>query len=348
MRTSKFSTSCLSLARSAAALLVAGAFAACGGNDSSARSGGGGSAGGSGSSANGTGGLTTGVGGSRPGSGGSGNTTAGQGGGASGAGGSGAGGVNGAGGLPGTGGTPVTGGDGAVPIEKLCAHKVTLQTSVFANFENYTGAPIDLATQYGFQWGGATAGTGSGIAGVYGYSGGLTNFMLSFRAGHDATSNWALGYALNDETVYGGAVGFWMNPTCLNASAYRGITFWARGQTATGVFSVVVATEDTTPPTANPAGGGTCPGTADTCKPAFSADLAIGPDWMQHDVTWAMLLPGLRAGVAVQPTGDNIVGLTFQVGLVYVPRSDAGDLDAGFVPVLGSADLQIDDVAFLP
>jgi hypothetical protein len=60
-----------------------------------------------------------------------------------------------------------------------------------------------------------------------------------------------------------------------------------------------------------------------------------------------MFLPGLRAGIAYQPTGDNITAISFQAGLVYVPRSDA-DLDAGFVPVAGAADLQIDDIGFIP
>jgi hypothetical protein len=355
MRTSKFSAKSITWAIAGCGSLAAAiAFAACSSNDSSSPGGGNNSGGSAGTNANGAGGSAVGAGGGSS-NGVGGGSSSGVGGGSS----TGLGGqvTTGQGGSPtGAGGVVTTGAggvqpgtDGAAPVEKLCAHKVPVQNAVFANFENYTGTALDVATQYTFQWGGATAGTGNGLAGVYGYSGGLTNYAFTFKAGHDATSNWALDYTLTNESVYGGALAFWMNPTCLDASAYKGISFWARGQSATGLFTATVATEDTSPPDAtNPAGGGTCMGTSATCVHPSTMDLALTPDWQQFQIPWAMLKPGLRAGIAYIPTGSNVTALTFQVGLMYVPRSDAGDLDAGFVPVPGGADLQIDDVGFMP
>jgi hypothetical protein len=316
------------------------ALSSCGANSPSGT----GNGGSLGTNANGSGGSRANTGGSVS----SGGSTAAGGGTSAGGGGSsgGTGPVTGVGGATGLGGTGATSADGATVVQKLCAQKVVAMNPVITDFETYNGM-VDIA-QYGFAFGGALPGTGTAYGGPYGFSGvantGTINYALSFVAGH--TGNWAVSYAVTNETVWGGGMGFWLN--CVNASAYRGISFWVRGQTISGFLAVALPLEDTSLPDAvNPAGGGTCIGTDVTCVTPSAINLPVTLDWQQYMLPWTMFTGGLRAGAPLIASGDNIVGLVFSSSLNYV----ANPLDGGlppYVPVPGDLTFQIDEISFLP
>jgi hypothetical protein len=342
MNISNFSTTRLAFAGRVLLAALIGACSSSGNNQGSSGNSttGSGGANGSGGSSSGSGGTAT-TGGST-GRGGTANT-----GGSVGAGGViGAGGGAGAGGViggAGAGGVPTNGSDGAA-IQKFCADKVTVMNPVITDFETYTGT-TDIA-QYVFPFGGGTV---ARYGGPYAYSGVFTttavaNYMLLAAAGHAGL--WAIAFSATNESVWGGAVAFWLN--CVNASAYRGVSFWARGQVPRGLVSVTLDTEDTrVPDPVNPAAGGTCPGTDTTCLAPVAADLPVGLDWTQVTILWPQFVGGLRGPAAYIPGGDNIVGLAFTAGLNYVANPIDGGLPA-YVPVPADIRLDIDDIAFVP
>ena len=246
---------------------------------------------------------------------------------------------SGTGGAVGVAGTsPGSSGSGGAAAVKLCATKVTAASTQIADFENYNGTTtID---KYGFAFGGPTNGTAGVYSGPYAYAGGTDVPVLAIRAGH--AGNYGLTLDTTPATAWGQGLGFWMG--CVNASAYKGITFWVRGDVPSGVFSFAVNMESTTVPDANNvAGGGTCPGTADTCKAPTKSAIPIGIDWSQVSVPWADLTGGLSGTAPVVASGDTITGFTLQMALNY-----AGNDDAGYAPVSGNISFAIDDIAFMP
>jgi hypothetical protein len=236
-----------------------------------------------------------------------------------------------------TGATAGAGGAGAATV-KLCATKVTVASTQIATFENFDGTTtID---KYGFAFGGPTNGTAGVYAGAYGYAGGSDAVTLAILAGH--TGNYGLSESTTPATSWGQGLGFWMG--CVNASAYKGITFWARGVVPSGTFSFALNMESTTLPDANnPAGGGTCPGTSDTCVAPSKQGIPISMDWTQVSVLWADLTGGLSGATAVAATGDTMTGMTLQMSLTY-----ANPDDAGYAAVPGDISFAIDDIAFMP
>jgi hypothetical protein len=229
------------------------------------------------------------------------------------------------------------GGAGA-STTKLCATKVTASSTQIANFENFDG--METVDKYAFAFGGPTNGTAGVYAGAYGYAGGTDVVTLAILAGH--TGNYGLTESTMPATSWGQGLGFWMG--CVDASAYKGITFWARGSVPTGVFSFGLNTENTTLPDAtNAAAGGTCPGTADTCKTPTKSALPITMDWTQVSVLWADLTGGLSGATPVTVTGDTITGFTLLMSLNYTNVDDAG-----YTPTPGNISFAIDDIAFMP
>jgi hypothetical protein len=218
---------------------------------------------------------------------------------------------------------------------------------VLINFDTYNGST--LAQNYAEAFGGATAGSGTAYAGPYAFSGGgadggvdYTLSMVTGRTGGltDAgLQDWGLDLALTDEAVWGGGVGIWM--TCANASAFKGISFWARGQIPGNSVTVALAIADTAPVSA----GGTCVGTCTAPQVNLPLD---GLVWTQVTVPWASFAGGVASGVAYTPTGNNLAGLTFSVSLAY------GEVDAGpdgaaiYGPVPANIDFQLDDIEFMP
>jgi hypothetical protein len=297
----------------------------------------GGSTGTGGSKTTGTGGsATTGTGGSTViGTGGS--TTTGTGGSPTGA----------TGGATGTGGstTTGTGGAGGAIVQKDCATKTKIMSPLFMDFENYNGTVT--ATNYATAFGGTTVNTGTAYAGIYPYpeSAGSTTPTLAILAGHPP-SNWA-GAETLQATQWGMGGGVWMG--CADASAYKGISFWVRGSSGTGMFSFSVSMESTQLPDAtNPAGGGTCPGTTDTCKDPIKSNIPITSDWTQVQILWSDFTAGISGTTSVVPNGDNIAGMAWTVPLQFhLDPSVSADAAGPYIPIPGAMTINIDDISFI-
>jgi hypothetical protein len=305
----------------------------------------GGSTGTGGSSTTGTGGSsTTGTGGSST-TGTGGSSTTGTGGSSTtGTGGSSTTGTGGS--TTGTGGTTGggTGGAGGAVVQKDCATKTKLTNPAFMNFENYDGTVT--ADKYATAFGGATVNTGTAYAGVYSFGDGTATPTLSMMAGHP-TSNWAASQSVTQATAWGMGGGVWMG--CADASTYKGISFWVRGSSGTGMFSFNINMESTTLPDAtNPAGGGTCPGTTDTCKGPSKANIPLTTDWTQVQILWSDFTAGTSGTTSVVPDGNNITGLVWNVPLAFhldptVPADAAGP----YIAIAGNLLINVDDISFI-
>lgn len=249
----------------------------------------------------------------------------------------------------GMGGIPILGGAGGstttTVVQKLCATKTTLMNPVLINFESYDGTVT--ADRFGTAFGGATPNTGGAYTGPYAYGDGSVTPTLALLAGHPP-SQWAVSETAMQARTWGMGGGIWMS--CLNASAYKGISFWVRGSGPLSVFSFTVSTESTTPPDpANAAGGGTCTGAANTCVPATKANIPLTMDWTQVQILWADFTPGMSGATAVIPNGDNITGLGWSVPLQFMlDPSAGGDASGPYVAVAGDLLINIDDVSFIP
>ena len=216
---------------------------------------------------------------------------------------------------------------------------------MFLNFENYDG--IVTADKYATAFGGTTANTGSAYAGVYSFGDGTAAPTLSIMPGHPP-SNWAASQSVAQASAWGMGGGVWMG--CADASTYKGISFWVRGSSGTGTFSFNINMESTTlPDAANAAGGGTCPGTTDSCKGPSKANLPLTSDWTQVQILWSDLAPGSSGTAAVVPDGNNITGLVWNVPLAFhldptVPADAAGP----YVAIAGNLLIEVDDISFIP
>ena len=251
------------------------------------------------------------------------------------------------GGATGTGGstTTGTGGAGGAIVQKDCATKTKIMSPLFMDFENYNGTVT--ATNYATAFGGTTVNTGTAYAGIYPYpeSAGSTTPTLAILAGHPP-SNWA-GAETLQATQWGMGGGVWMG--CADASAYKGISFWVRGSSGTGMFSFSVSMESTQLPDAtNPAGGGTCPGTTDTCKDPIKSNIPITSDWTQVQILWSDFTAGISGTTSVVPNGDNIAGMAWTVPLQFhLDPSVSADAAGPYIPIPGAMTINIDDISFI-
>jgi hypothetical protein len=120
------------------------------------------------------------------------------------------------------------------------------------------------------------------------------------------------------------------------ASAYKGISFWAKG---TGAFHAAVAIPGTTPTTAD---GGTCvPVGTKSCADNYFTLVAPVPDnatWKQFTITFSDTATFAQAGWGVVAPFDpaHILNLQFQVNGETTATAPA------------PYDFSIDDVAFVP
>jgi hypothetical protein len=260
--------------------------------------------------------------------------------------------VTGSGGTTGAGvggntGTPPGGSGGMGVVQKLCATKTTLMQPVLINFESYDGTVA--ANNFGTAFGGAAPNVGTAYTGPFAYPEDATTLAptLSILAGHPP-SQWAVSETSMGARVWGMGGGIWMS--CANASAYKGISFWVRGSGPLNVMSFSLDMQSTVMPDVNnAAGGGTCPGTKETCLPAKKADIPLTADWTQVQILWADFAPGMSGGTAVIPNGDNITGLGWSVPLQFTLSPSAmGDAAGPYMAVPGDLVINIDDVSFIP
>ena len=249
------------------------------------------------------------------------------------------------GGTTGTTGGGSGGAGGAAVVQKACATKTKLTNPAFMNFENYDGTVT--ADKYATAFGGTTVNSGNAYAGIYSYpevkDGPLP--PLAILAGHPP-SNWA-GSESFSSTVWGMGGGIWMG--CADATAYKGISFWVRGVSGTGTFSFSVSMDSTLLPDAtNAAGGGTCPGTTDTCVGPSKANIPLTTDWTQVQIMWSDFASGMSGTTSVVANGDNIAGLGWTVPLMF-QRDDsvAADAAGAYVGVPQALRFDIDDISFI-
>jgi hypothetical protein len=220
-------------------------------------------------------------------------------------------------GTVGTGGSNAgTGGAGGQAA--LCTTATSISGPSIVNFETYDGMLEDI---YSFQYyfGDANPGTGSVLGGVYAYDDDdpdVTQPELRIVAGRDASSNWALQQSVAQASNWGSGVGFWFG--CVNASSFSGITFWARGETPPGTFSVSVS--DGSPEGSVP-----------------TVELTITLDWQQFSIAWADFTPA--------PNTSTISGINIGLNLTWVEEPVGSGT---WVPVPGAQTFVIDDVAFMP
>jgi hypothetical protein len=253
----------------------------------------------------------------------------------------------GAGGVAGTAGTGTAGtgtagtgtaGTAGGPAMKQCAVKNTLTTPLLTDFESYDGTTPAAMTSFAFN--GTTAPLYMGPM-TWGNDTGTPSFGMV--AGANA-SVYALGMSNVMATNWGGAMAFWM--PCLNATAYAGVQFMAKGVSPTGNIEFILNMEDTTPPdTVDPAGGGTCiaTGVEGECT-GPSSTFALSAEWTLVQIPWGALTPGVAAtGVSIPATGDEITGMTFNMQMVYVEEPVGSGT---WVATPAAFDLQIDDLGF--
>jgi len=237
----------------------------------------------------------------------------------------------------GTAGTGTAGTTGQ-PVMKQCAVKNTLTTPLLTDFESYDGTTD--AAMASFPFNDATAPLYMGPM-TWGNDTGTPSFGMV--AGANA-SMYALGMSNVMATNWGGAMAFWM--PCLNATAYAGVQFMAKGTAPTGQIGFVLNMEDTTPPDMlDPAGGGTCiaTGVEGECT-GPSSTFALTAEWTLVQLPWGALTPGVAAtGVSIPATGDEITGMTFNMQMVYVEEPVGSGT---YVPTPAAFDLQIDDLGF--
>jgi hypothetical protein len=212
------------------------------------------------------------------------------------------------------------------------------------DFETYNGTVE--ASNWGTPFGGATAGTGTVYAGPYAYGDETVTPTLAILAGRPP-SMYAVAETVTQTRGWGMGGGIWMG--CVDATGYKGVSFWVRGMSERAVFSFSIDMESTVRPDENNnAGGGTCPGTKDTCQAATKVDIPLTMDWTQVQLLWADFTPGMSAGTPVTVDGNNITGLGWSVPLPFildptVPADAAGP----YVPVPGDLRINIDDISFI-
>jgi Chitinase class I len=114
---------------------------------------------------------------------------------------------------------------------------------------------------------------------------------------------------------------------CYDASAFDGISFWLKGNSAGGQNDTIKVSLPT-PPTTEKVAGGSCPDGDVGCYNHFSVLLTLTPIWTQYSLKWAQF-----AQADWGPTGVKGVapaGYVFQkqiLGLDFAPNDNAKAYD---------------------
>jgi hypothetical protein len=206
-----------------------------------------------------------------------------------------------------------------------------------ADFEDYDGVS-DLA-KWSFPLGGDTA---SGVlGGTFGYGDRPSGSPETFEMGEGYESKYGLRIADTLAEAYGGGMGTWLS-ACLDATAFSGVSFWARGSSPKGTGKLTLSMGETTPATPAKAGDkvGTCDGDMKTCLHP-TADFDVADTWTEIKIPWAGFTAGDAAGTPITPDGSNVTQLQFAVELNWVP-DDAGE----YAPVAAPYELVIDGLTF--
>jgi hypothetical protein len=230
---------------------------------------------------------------------------------------------------------------GVCKVVKACFKKTTIVDSTLADFETYDG------TTDPFKWGwafNAPSGKDNAVyAGLYKLDDGTGSPKMTIAGPGYDSSKYAATSSNESMKGWGGGIGMWM--ACIDASAYKGISFWVKGTTPKGTGTLTLAMEATSPPDEkDAAGGGTCTlAKKDDCK-GPSVDFDVTSSWTRVIATWDQFAAGAGTAGAVTADGKSIIGLSWGAIAKYEPS--ASDPKT-YVPVAGSYNLSLDKVEFI-
>jgi hypothetical protein len=145
-------------------------------------------------------------------------------------------------------------------------------------------------------------------------------------------------------TGYGGGLGLWMG--CIDATAFAGVSFYAKGSSgnASSIGLSLTMEETTIPDPVDPRAAAPAPArtTHARGRPTSSP---VTANWTLFQVPWAMFTAGDAAGVAVPADGHNIAGFSFTAAAAYVAVDETRP-EGEYMPVPSPYELVIDDVGF--
>jgi hypothetical protein len=246
----------------------------------------------------------------------------------------------GAGGGGQTGGSSNAGMGGGAPAGSICANPVALGSTytLIGEFDTWDGT-TELS-KWSYALGGDSA---TGVyAGPFGYGDRTGNKAETFDLFEgQGSTKYGMRVADSKAENFGGGLGIWLS-TCINATAFSGVSFWARGDAPTGKATFKISMGETTSSTPSDTGAfGTCAGTSTTCiHPSY--EFAVSDEWTEFKVPWSAFKAGDAAGTAVTPNGRNIMQFGFDIGLVWAPGSDG----VTYMPTPAPYELRIDTVKF--
>jgi hypothetical protein len=111
---------------------------------------------------------------------------------------------------------------------------------------------------------------------------------------------------------WGAGQGIWFGDgqgSCLDASVFEGIRFWAKGQSVESTASVSVGTFSTNPPP-----NGSCQ-LGDACQP-YAFSIVLSNSWTQYEIRWADLVPS-ASGLAAFDPRELAGSINFHVNTYY-------------------------------
>lgn len=225
---------------------------------------------------------------------------------------------------------------GTCPGVKDCAIKTVVATPTMTGFEDYD--PAIAVTDWNFTFNAEPGMTGEVYAGPYQYSDETGMQTMSMDAGN--ASSYAIGISNTQASDWGGGLGFWMS--CIDASAYDGLSFYARGSVPGGMASINLSMEQTNRPSEDdPATGGTCE--AEVCE-APTDQFPVSSTWTRVLLPWASFTPGTAGTMNVPATGNNITGFTLNAQLVW-EATDPNDPSV-YAATPAGYELFVDDIGF--
>lgn len=228
---------------------------------------------------------------------------------------------------------------GGAPAGSVCANPVAIASTytTIGDFDTYDGSSD--VSKFSYALGDMATGV---YAGPFGYGDRADNKAETFDLFEgQGSTKYGMRVADTNAEKYGGGLGVWLS-SCINATAFSGISFWARGNAPTGkaIFKISMGETTSSTPSGTPPTFGTCPGTTETCvHPTF--EFPVTDEWVEIKVPWASFKSGNAAGTVVTPNGKNITQFGFDIGLVWSP-----DASGTYVPTAAPYELRVDTIKF--
>lgn len=144
-------------------------------------------------------------------------------------------------------------------------------------------------------------------AGVYWYDDGSAEATNDFAEGIEGDQSLHL---LFEPGSWGAGAGFWS--TCVDASVFTGISFWAKGELPEGSQLQVELHVPETTFVGSDSGTGDCLGVAGlSCFPNKTLLDSLTDTWTQYSLTWDEFTGGSNVGVPVTLDPTRLNGINF-------------------------------------